>query len=85
MLNVRKCANEVLTTPIDLVREMVADGIEVLQVSKYAWRVEEDDWQKWKSGRAARTAQAVARAERKADSVATSIRERPKRRARFTR
>ncbi len=85
MLNVRDLARDVGMQPVDLVRELVADGVAVAQVTARGYRVASADWNDWLARRQQRCAAAFEQRERRADYVRDREGEPPKRRAVFTR
>ncbi|MBL8730320.1 MAG: hypothetical protein JNM25_18020 [Planctomycetes bacterium] len=85
MLNVRDKARELGVQPVDLVRELVDDGVEVLPVSKRSYRVDSVEFEQWRQQRQKRLAERFQQAKRRADHVRGADTEKPKRRAVFTR
>ncbi|MBL9077009.1 MAG: hypothetical protein JNL08_05875 [Planctomycetes bacterium] len=85
MRNVRELARELGMQPVDLVRELVADRIEVLPVTKRSYRVSAAAFEEWKLRRQKRLAEQFQQAKRRADYVRGDDEQQPKRRAVFTR
>ena len=83
MLDVRRLARDLQVQPVDLVRQLVADGIAVLPVSDRVYRVDASAYEAWRERRRQQLADRFQQAERRADHVQGESK--PKRRAAFTR
>lgn len=84
MLDVRKLARELRVQPADLLRELHADGIDVLCVSERVHRVAPAEWERWRELRRQRFVARFEQKDRKAAFVSNGEAA-PKRRAAFTR
>lgn len=83
MLNVGALARELKMQPVDLVRELLADGVAVLPVSSRSYRVEAEAFHAWREQRRKRLADRFQQSARKAEYVRGPAK--AKRRAVFTR
>lgn len=85
MRNVRDCARELRMQPVDLVRELVEDGVKVEWVSKRSYRVAAAAFAGWREQRQKRLAERFQQDQRRAAYVRGGGAQQPKRRAKFTR
>jgi hypothetical protein len=71
-LDVSRVAHELKIPPSELVREIVRDGVEVLQVSERRYRITGEAWELWKAIRKTRLAEEQKRGSSLADYVVGS-------------
>lgn len=84
MRDVRELARELRVAPVDLVRELVSDGVPVVQITTRVFRVDGQRFASWIDERAKRCRERFVQAERRGRYVKEGVAQ-PKRKAAFRR